>query len=108
MKKKYYNWKTEISYQEGIIETIKTPSLKKIGLDLGLKVIGATMGYFTGKVTGKLLQKLPHLKNSNLEKTLAISKAFYGFMYSGTEINKDNPDKLKKIKIYPISFTLRD
>lgn len=107
MKKKSDNWKTETSYQKGIIETIETPSLKKIGLDLGLKVIGATIGYFTGKVTGKLLQKLPHLKDSNLEKTLAISKAFYGFMYSGTEIKNDE-DKLKKIKIYPISFTLRD
>lgn len=109
MEKTEYKWRTAWEGRKNnIVYHTYTPTRRKVLLGVGIKVVGTAIGYFAGKKTGRLLQKIPYLSNKNLEKTLSIAGAVHGFVDSGAQINEENPDKLKSIRVSPFEITLRN
>ena len=92
-----YKWRTIRYLENRFISSYYHSTWKKLGLDLGLKILGtgAAIGIAFG--AKELAEHIPNL--TQIAETFPLIAAGFGVGSSGSEPVEENPDYLRNIKI---------
>ena len=96
---------------------IKIPTTRYVISDLLARVAGSGLSYYTFYLFGSIVEHVPYLSgfikdfvyhcgvHGSLPNILGLAGLIYGFLASGIEASEE---KLREIRIKPISILLRD